>query len=44
VKKAFKCEWGIEFEEGDDVVAGKHYQKWGNSYSSYVLLKDSHIV
>ncbi len=25
VKKTFKCEWGIEFEEGDDVVAGKYY-------------------
>ncbi len=43
VKKAFKCEC-IEFEKGDDVAAGKYYQKWGNSYSSYVLLKDSHIV
>lgn len=35
---------GTKFEEGDDVVVGKYYQKWGNSNSSYVLLKDSHIV
>lgn len=42
VRKAFKCQWGIEFE-GDDVVTGKYYQKWGNLYSYYVF-KDSHIV
>ncbi len=44
IKKPFKCKWGIKFEEGDEVVAGKYYQKWGDSDSSYVLLKDSHVV
>jgi len=44
IKKPFKCKWGIKFEEGDEVVAGKYYQKWGDFDSSYVLLKDSHVV
>jgi hypothetical protein len=38
------CKWGIEYYEGDEVVIGKYYQKWGNSNSSYVLLKDSIVV
>jgi hypothetical protein len=25
VRKAIKCEWGIEFEKSDDVVARKYY-------------------
>lgn len=44
LKKAFKCKWGIKFEEGDEVVVRKYYQKWGDSDSSYILLKDSHVV
>jgi hypothetical protein len=38
------CKWGIEYYEGDEIVVGKYYKKWGNSYSSYVLLKDSSVV
>jgi len=36
--------WGIQYYEGDEIVVGKYYKKWGNSYSSYVLLKDSSVV
>jgi hypothetical protein len=39
-----KFKWGIEFEEGDEMVVRKYYQKWGDSNSSYDLLKDSHVV
>jgi hypothetical protein len=38
------CKWGIKYYEGDEVVVGKYYQNWGNSDSSYVLLKDSSVV
>jgi hypothetical protein len=38
-KQPYKCRWGINFDEGDDVVVGKYYRKWGNSNSSYVQLK-----
>jgi hypothetical protein len=38
------CKWGIEYYEGNEIVVGKYYKKWGNSYSSYVLLKDSSVV
>lgn len=44
VRKSFTNKWGGNFEEVEDVVVGKYYQKWGSSDSSYVLLKDSHIV
>jgi hypothetical protein len=27
-----------------DVVTSFYYHKWGNNDSSYVLLKDSHVV
>jgi hypothetical protein len=37
----FTNNWGSSYEEGDDVVGGLYYQKWGNSDNSYVLLKDS---
>lgn len=43
IKKAFKCKCGIKFEEGDEVVARKYYQKWGDFDSSYILLKYSHV-
>jgi hypothetical protein len=35
---------GTNYYEGNEVVVGKNCQKWGNSYSSYVLLKDSSVV
>jgi hypothetical protein len=38
------CKWGMNYNERDEVVVGKYYKKWGNSYSTYVLLKDSHLV
>jgi hypothetical protein len=41
VTKAFTNGWGISFEEGDDVIGGIYYQKWGHIDTSYVLLKDS---
>jgi hypothetical protein len=44
VTKAFTDNWGTSFEEGDDVVGGIYYQKWGHSDTSYVLLKDSQQV
>jgi len=44
IQKDFKCKWGIEFMAMDEVVARKYYQKWGDSNSSFVLLKDSHDV
>jgi hypothetical protein len=44
VTKAFTNGWGTSFEEGDDVIGGIYYQKWGHSDTSYVLLKDSQKV
>jgi hypothetical protein len=44
VKDAFIDQWGISFEEGDDVVGGIYYQRWGNYDTSYVLLKYLHKV
>jgi hypothetical protein len=44
VTKAFTDGWGTSFEEGDDVVRGIYYQKWGHNDTSYVLLKDSQKV
>ncbi len=44
VRKTFTNHWGTSFDEGDDVVVGFYYHKWGNNHSSYVFLKDSHIV
>ncbi len=44
IKKTFKCRWDIEFDERDDMVVGKYYQKWGDSNLSYVLLTDSHVA
>jgi hypothetical protein len=38
------CKWGMNYNERDEVVVGKYCEKWGNSYSTYVLLKDSHVV
>jgi hypothetical protein len=35
--------WGMNYNEGDEVVVRKCYEKWGNSDSRYVLLKDSHV-
>jgi hypothetical protein len=35
---------GYKFVVGEQVIIGKYYQKWGTSYSTYVLLKDSHVV
>ncbi len=43
IKKELKCKWGIEFEDKDEVVVGKYYQKWKDSNSSYILFKDSHV-
>jgi hypothetical protein len=37
-KQPYKCRWGTNFDEGDDAVVGKYYQKWGTSNSSYVQL------
>ncbi len=39
-----KCKWGTYYATTDEVFVGKYYKKWGNSYSSYVLLKDSNVV
>jgi hypothetical protein len=25
-----KCKWGLNYNEGDEVVVGKYYKKWGN--------------
>jgi hypothetical protein len=44
VKDAFIDIWGTSFDVGDDVVASIYYHKWENNDSSYVLLKDSHVV
>jgi len=44
VKAPFINNWGNIYEEGDDVVEGLYYQKWGNNDNSYVFLKDSHKV
>jgi hypothetical protein len=44
VKVTFIYKWGEEFDVEDEVLAGTFYQKWGNSESSYVLLKNSHSV
>jgi hypothetical protein len=29
----------MNYNEGDEVVAGKYYKKWGNLDSTYVLQK-----
>ncbi len=44
VKEAFTDNWGTSFDVVDDVVTCFYYHKWGNNDSSYVLLKDSHVV
>ena len=44
VKAPFTDKWGTSFNEGDEVVAGKYYQKWGTAENSYVLLRNSHTV
>jgi hypothetical protein len=44
VNENFKCHWGTKFTRGETDVVGKYYKKWGNYYSTYVLLKDSHVV
>ncbi len=44
VRNFFIDQWGTKFEEGDDVVGGIYYQRWGNNDTFYVLLKDSHKV
>jgi hypothetical protein len=44
VKAPFIDNWGSSYEEGDDVVEGLYYQKWGINDNFYVLLKDSHKV
>ncbi len=36
--------WGMKYDVGDEVVVRKYYKKWGNSNSSYVLLKESNVV
>lgn len=41
LKEAFTDKWGTSFDEGDEVVAGKYYQKY---HENYVLLKNSHTV
>jgi hypothetical protein len=38
------CKWSMNYNEGDEVVVRKYHKKWGNSNSTYVLLKDSHVV
>jgi hypothetical protein len=35
---------GTNFNEGDNVITSFYYKKWGSIDSSYVLLKDSHVV
>jgi hypothetical protein len=32
------CNWGMNYNEVDEVVAKKYYKKLGNLYSTYVLL------
>jgi len=44
VKTPFIDNWGNSYEEGDDVVGGLYYQKWGNNDNYYVFFKDSHKV
>jgi hypothetical protein len=29
---------------GEQIVVGTYYKKWGTSYSTYVLLKDSNVI
>jgi hypothetical protein len=44
VSEQFTNMWGNTFELGDMIVVGTYYQKWGTRESSYVLLRNSHIV
>ena len=44
VKAPFIDEWDTSFNERDEVVAGKYYQKWGTAENLYVLLRNSHTV
>jgi hypothetical protein len=44
VKQDFTCHWGTKFAKGDIVVARKRYKKARNSNSTYVLLKNFHVV
>lgn len=44
IKEDFFCKRGINFVVGEQVVVGKCHKKWGTSYSTYVLLKNSHVV
>jgi hypothetical protein len=43
-RKSFEDKWGTLISIGDAVVVSLYYQRWGHSESSYVLLKDSHVV
>jgi len=42
--KPLHHKWGTSFSKRDVVVASLYYQRWGNNESSYVLLKDLHMV
>ena len=44
VKVPFTDKWSEEFEVEDEALASTYYQRWGWGESSYVLLKNSHIV
>lgn len=44
VEEAFTDNGGTNFDVVDDVVTCLYYHKWGYIDSSYVLLKDSHVV
>lgn len=41
VRERFKCPWGGWIDEGEYVVAGTYYQKWGLSSDSFVYLSES---
>jgi len=40
-QKPIKYPWGQEFSVDETAMAGKYYQNWGSSKSSYVLLRRS---
>ncbi len=44
LNSSLKCKWGTNYSTRDEVLVRKYYKKWGNSYSSYVLLKDSNVL
>jgi hypothetical protein len=44
IKRTFMNKWGISFVARYAIMSSLYYQMWGHNESSYVLLKDSHVV